>query len=129
MNSTPDILQSICGGCSASIRKPSLRTSSKSPSPGPERWPGGKNKNTVPGTIRYEVTLSVASSRTTRLSRLTASTAWAGVGGHARDMQLLSRHIGPYGVDVSLVGTILRTYISWDAVEWMPGAENAWSTG
>ncbi|KAI1789243.1 hypothetical protein LXA43DRAFT_893196 [Ganoderma leucocontextum] len=39
-------------------------------------------------------------------------------------MQLLSRLIGPYGVGVSLFGTILGTYISWYAVEWTPGGEN-----
>ncbi|KAI1791034.1 hypothetical protein LXA43DRAFT_1013100 [Ganoderma leucocontextum] len=146
MNST----QSIRGEGEVSIRNPSSRASSKSPSPGPDRG----NKNTVPGTIHYDVQVcayfvhgsfcntlnhayysDVASSRTTRLSRLTASMPWAGIGEHARDvtrptpsappqMQLLSRHIGSYGLDVSLFGTILRTYISWYAVEWTPGGEN-----
>ncbi|KAI0806795.1 ribosomal protein S5 domain 2-type protein [Fomes fomentarius] len=38
-------------------------------------------------------------------------------------LQLLSRYIGPYGVDAPLFGTVLRTYISRGAVEWTPGSE------
>lgn len=33
-------------------------------------------------------------------------------------MQLLSRYIGPFGVDPSLWGSILRTFISTNGVEW-----------
>ena len=36
-------------------------------------------------------------------------------------LQLLSRYIGPYGVDAPLFGAVLRTYISRGAVEWAPG--------
>lgn len=36
-------------------------------------------------------------------------------------LQLLSRYIGPFGVDSGLFGAILRTYISRDGVEWTPG--------
>jgi len=36
-------------------------------------------------------------------------------------LQLLSRYVGPYGVDASLFGAVLRTYISRDGVEWAPG--------
>lgn len=38
-------------------------------------------------------------------------------------LQLLSRYIGPYGVDATLFGSVLRTYISRGAVEWTAGAE------
>lgn len=37
-------------------------------------------------------------------------------------LQLLSRYVGPYGVDPSLFGAVLRTYISRDGVEWSPDA-------
>lgn len=37
-------------------------------------------------------------------------------------LQLLSRYVGPYGVDPGLFGAVLRTYISRDGVEWVPGA-------
>lgn len=35
-------------------------------------------------------------------------------------LQLLSRYIGPFGVDATLFGTILRTFISNGAVEFTP---------
>lgn len=36
----------------------------------------------------------------------------------APQLQLLSRYIGPFGVDSGLFGSILRTYISTEGVEW-----------
>ncbi|KAI0774642.1 ribosomal protein S5 domain 2-type protein [Trametes elegans] len=36
-------------------------------------------------------------------------------------LQLLSKYIGPYGVDAPLFGTVLKTFISRGAVEWTPG--------
>lgn len=35
-------------------------------------------------------------------------------------LQLLSRYIGPFGVDATLFGSILRTFISSEAIEWTP---------
>ncbi|KAF9266227.1 UPF0029-domain-containing protein [Marasmius fiardii PR-910] len=35
-------------------------------------------------------------------------------------LQLLSRYIGPFGVDSNLFGSILRTFISSNGVEWSP---------
>lgn len=35
-------------------------------------------------------------------------------------LQLLSRYIGPFGVDHALFGAILKTYISSEGVEWIP---------
>lgn len=37
-------------------------------------------------------------------------------------LQLLTRYVGPFGVDASLFGAVLRTFISKDGVEWAPGA-------
>lgn len=37
----------------------------------------------------------------------------------APQLQLLSRYIGPFGVDHALFGAILRTYISSEGVEWI----------
>lgn len=34
-------------------------------------------------------------------------------------LQLLSRYIGPFGVDSKLFGSILRTYISQDGIDWV----------
>lgn len=35
-------------------------------------------------------------------------------------LQLLSKYIGPFGVDAGLFGSILRTFISMNGVEWSP---------
>lgn len=37
----------------------------------------------------------------------------------APQLQLLSRYIGPFGVDSTLFGAVLRTYISSEGVEWV----------
>ena len=37
----------------------------------------------------------------------------------APQLQLLSRYIGPFGVDATLFGEILRTYISSEGIEWV----------
>ena len=50
----------------------------------------------------------------------------------APQLQLLSRYIGPFGVDSALFGAVLRTFISSEGIEWVPdsvcvfdGLENA----
>lgn len=35
-------------------------------------------------------------------------------------LQLLSRYIGPFGVDSSLFGSVLRTFVSVSGVNWSP---------
>lgn len=36
-------------------------------------------------------------------------------------LQLLSRYIGPFGVDADLFGSIIKTFMSVNGVEWTPG--------
>jgi hypothetical protein len=36
-------------------------------------------------------------------------------------LQLLSRYIGPFGVDTDLFGSIIKTFMSANGVEWTPG--------
>ena len=36
-------------------------------------------------------------------------------------LQLLSRYIGPFGVDADLFGSIIKTFMSASGVEWTPG--------
>jgi hypothetical protein len=36
-------------------------------------------------------------------------------------LQLLSRYIGPFGVDADLFGSIIKTFMSANGVEWTPG--------
>jgi hypothetical protein len=36
-------------------------------------------------------------------------------------LQLLSRYIGPFGVDSDLFGSIIKTFMSVNGIEWTPG--------
>ncbi|KAI6024451.1 ribosomal protein S5 domain 2-type protein [Pisolithus marmoratus] len=73
----------------------------------------GKPGNELATTIRYVV--SVKSSRI-----LSSLPAHEDVSIRVL-LQLLSRYIGAFGVDSSLFGSILRTFISTSAVQWSPG--------
>ncbi|KAH9939391.1 ribosomal protein S5 domain 2-type protein [Epithele typhae] len=118
------VLQSIYGEDALKIWWPPHRARSESP----DR--GGPPTSPEPGTTRYEVTLSIDGApnvsqdpdQPTTVSVLVSlpSTYPAE---NPPQLQLLSRYIGPYGVDVALFGTVLRTYISRGAVEWAPGTE------
>ncbi|CCL98254.1 uncharacterized protein FIBRA_00248 [Fibroporia radiculosa] len=76
------------------------------------------------GTIRYEVSVSIAAPAdpdseyplTVLVSLPPAYPVEA-----PPQLQLLSRYLGPFGVDAALFGAVLRTYISRDAVEWTAG--------
>jgi hypothetical protein len=37
-------------------------------------------------------------------------------------LQLHSRYIGPFGVDADLFGSIIKTFMSVNGIEWTPGA-------
>jgi len=76
------------------------------------------------GTIRYEVTVSVSppsDDSVTYPLTLLVSLPPAYPTSSPPQLQLLSRYIGPFGVDSSLFGAVLRTYISRDCVEWVEG--------
>ncbi|RDX47782.1 UPF0029-domain-containing protein [Lentinus brumalis] len=116
------VLQSIYGEEAVKIWRPS-RSGSQSPL---DRSVQAASPRAEPGTIRYEVTLSIeipddegSSHPVTILVSLPPTYPSSA----PPQLQLLSRYIGPYGVDATLFGTVLRTYISRGAVEWTPGAE------
>ncbi|KAI0684387.1 ribosomal protein S5 domain 2-type protein [Earliella scabrosa] len=117
------VLQSIYGDEAVKIWKPPVRSGSQSP----DRGLQGPNSNGAePGTIRYEVTLSIEAQDEEGSSHpiiLLVSLPPTYPSSAPPQLQLLSRYIGPYGVDASLFGTVLRTYISRGAVEWTPGTE------
>ncbi|TFY50464.1 hypothetical protein EVJ58_g11039, partial [Rhodofomes roseus] len=76
------------------------------------------------GTIRYEVAVTISSSldpSTTHPLTLIVSLPPSYPISSPPQLQLLSRYVGPYGVDAALFGAVLRTYISRDGVEWAPG--------
>ncbi|OCH95923.1 UPF0029-domain-containing protein [Obba rivulosa] len=77
-------------------------------------------------TIRYEVKLSIPSEVDTEDEdgyplTILVSLPRTYPTSSPPQLQLLSRYIGPFGVDSALFGAILRTYISRDGVEWTPG--------
>ncbi|KAI0705758.1 UPF0029-domain-containing protein [Cerioporus squamosus] len=116
------VLQSIYGEDAVKIWRPS-RPGSQSP---PERSGQPASPRAEPGTIRYEVTLSIEASDDGGSSHpvtILVSLPPTYPSSAPPQLQLLSRYIGPYGVDAPLFGTVLRTYISRGAVEWTPGAE------
>ncbi|KAK7696239.1 hypothetical protein QCA50_000892 [Cerrena zonata] len=75
-------------------------------------------RNGDPNTIRYEVTLSLSTpfEETTLAILVSAPSTYPTTS--PPQLQLLSRYIGPFGVDATLFGTILRTFISNEAIEW-----------
>ena len=132
------MLQSIYGEDAVKIWKSPSRSGSQSP----DREVQSVN-GTEPGTIRYEVTLRyVGCLHKSGSSYLPGSSIEAPSSDTAEEsshqiivlvslpptypassppqLQLLSRYIGPYGVDATLFGMVLRTFISRGAVEWTP---------
>ncbi|KAI0364591.1 UPF0029-domain-containing protein [Pilatotrama ljubarskyi] len=115
------VLQSIYGEDAVKIWRPPLRSGSQSP----DREAHGINMS-EPGTIRYEVTLTIdaptphVGEESSYPVIILVSLPPTYPSSSPPQLQLLSRYIGPYGVDAGLFGTVLRTFISRGAVEWTP---------
>ncbi|KAI0328219.1 UPF0029-domain-containing protein [Cubamyces sp. BRFM 1775] len=115
------VLQSIYGEDAVKIWRPPSRSGSQSPG----REMQGVN-GTEPGTIRYEVTLSIEAAPSDDAEEsshqiiVLVSLPPTYPASSPPQLQLLSRYIGPYGVDAPLFGMVLRTFISRGAVEWTP---------
>ncbi|PCH40929.1 UPF0029-domain-containing protein [Wolfiporia cocos MD-104 SS10] len=76
------------------------------------------------GTIRYEVTVSISplsEPDTAHPTTLLISLPSTYPASSPPQLQLLSRYIGPFGVDAGLFGAVLRTFISQNGVEWTEG--------
>ncbi|KIM74993.1 hypothetical protein PILCRDRAFT_79509 [Piloderma croceum F 1598] len=69
-------------------------------------------------TIRYEVSLSLPSPHDGITIRILVSLPPSYPAISPPQLQLLSKYIGPYGVDSGLFGSILRTFLSVNGVEW-----------
>lgn len=76
-------------------------------------------KNKEPGTVRYEVTLTLTTDDDEVQCTVLVSIPPAYPAAAAPQLQLLSRYIGAFGVDHALFGAVLRTYISSEGVEWV----------
>ncbi|KDQ64183.1 hypothetical protein JAAARDRAFT_27805 [Jaapia argillacea MUCL 33604] len=107
------VLQSIYGDNSIKIYHPSTEDNGS-------RAHSRENS----GTIRYEVTLVLPSPHEEVSIRVLVSLPPSYPSSAPPQLQLLSRYIGAYGVDSSLFGSILKTYISKNGVEWSPGDAN-----
>jgi len=71
-------------------------------------------------TIRYEVLLSLPYPHDDITFRILVSLPPSYPATLPPQLQLLSKYIGPFGVDAGLFGSILRTFISMNGVEWSP---------
>ncbi|KAG6897186.1 hypothetical protein C0992_003575 [Termitomyces sp. T32_za158] len=69
-------------------------------------------------TIRYEVELSLSSPHEDVTVRLLVSLPETYPLSSPPQLQLLSRYVGAFGADSGLFGSILRTFISVNGVEW-----------
>ncbi|EIW61134.1 UPF0029-domain-containing protein [Trametes versicolor FP-101664 SS1] len=116
------VLQSIYGEDALKIWTPPSPSGTVSPD-----RDGHAANHAEPGTMRLEATLSIEASsgdddeEATHSIILLVSLPPTYPSSSPPQLQLLSRYIGPYGVDAPLFGMVLRTFISRGAVEWTPG--------
>ncbi|KAG0703889.1 hypothetical protein DFH29DRAFT_914567 [Suillus ampliporus] len=103
-----DVLQSIYGDHAIKCH-----SSPGSPSSHPSR------SSSASDAIRYEVSLNLPSHEDISI-RILVSIPPTYPASSPPQLQLLSRYIGAFGVDSSLFGSILRTFISISGVEWTP---------
>jgi len=83
----------------------------------PESTSDGGSKTNGMDTIRYVVSLNLPSHEDVFI-RILVSLPPSYPAESPPQLQLLSRYIGAFGVDSSLFGSILRTFISTSGVEW-----------
>ncbi|THH27644.1 hypothetical protein EUX98_g6549 [Antrodiella citrinella] len=81
--------------------------------------PATSNSGVDKDTIRYEVTLNLPDPYEDVNFSLLVSVPPSYPAISAPQLQLLSRYIGPFGVDSALFGSVLRTFISSEGVEWV----------
>jgi hypothetical protein len=105
-----DVLQSIYGDHAIHLYHSS---------PGSPRSGVPNNSSSALGAIRYEVSLNLPSHEDISI-RILVSIPPTYPASNPPQLQLLSRYIGAFGVDSSLFGSILRTFISVSGVEWTP---------
>lgn len=80
---------------------------------------GNGNGSSDPRTIRYSLTLNLPSYDTVSIKFLVSLPPTYPVSSPPQ-LQLLSRYIGAFGADANLFGSILRTFISINGVEFTP---------
>ncbi|KAF9006715.1 imprinted and ancient [Cyathus striatus] len=81
-------------------------------------WDGNGNGHLEAGTIRYQVILSLSPPHEDISVSILISVPPTYPVSSPPQLQLLSRYIGAFGADSNLFGSILRTFISVNGVEW-----------
>ncbi|KAG7447647.1 UPF0029-domain-containing protein [Guyanagaster necrorhizus] len=79
--------------------------------------PEGKSNDDA-GTVRYEVVLSFPSPHDEVSIKVLVSLPPSYPSTSTPQLQLLSRYIGAFGIDSVLFGSVLKTFISINGVEW-----------
>ncbi|KIJ20472.1 hypothetical protein PAXINDRAFT_166521 [Paxillus involutus ATCC 200175] len=110
------VLQSIYGDGAIHLWHPT-RGGSPEHSSISERRPASNGETAE--TIRYVVSLNLGSHEDVSI-RILVSLPPSYPASSSPQLQLLSRYIGAFGVDASLFGSILRTFISTSGIEWSP---------
>ncbi|EGN92047.1 hypothetical protein SERLA73DRAFT_191694 [Serpula lacrymans var. lacrymans S7.3] len=106
------VLQSIYGDSAIKVWHPTPGSS-----PAPDTQIGDKDGS---DTIRYVAALNLLSPHEDVSLRILVSIPPSYPNSSPPQLQLLSRYIGAFGVDSSLFGSILRTFISVNGAEWSP---------
>ncbi|KAF9035069.1 ribosomal protein S5 domain 2-like protein [Hymenopellis radicata] len=83
-------------------------------------WQPDANRAHHDGTLRYQVSLSFPSPHDDVSIKVLVSLPPSYPASSPPQLQLLSRYIGSYGADSVLFGSVLKTYISVNGVEWSP---------
>ncbi|KAK0491501.1 ribosomal protein S5 domain 2-type protein [Armillaria novae-zelandiae] len=71
------------------------------------------------GTVRYEIALSFPSPHDEVSIKVLVSLPPSYPSTSTPQLQLLSRYIGAFGIDSGLFGSVLKTFISINGVEWI----------
>lgn len=107
-----EVLQSIYGEDAIRLWYPST----KDPS---HRAPRNGTQSPEMRTIRYVTSLTLPSHEDVSI-RLLVSLPPTYPSSAPPQLQLLSRYVGAFGADSNLFGSVLRTFISMNGVEWTP---------
>ncbi|EDR12227.1 uncharacterized protein LACBIDRAFT_311401 [Laccaria bicolor S238N-H82] len=99
-----EVLQSIYGDTAIRLWQPPTRIE--------------QSRNNQEAVVRYEVVLSLPSPNEDVSLTILVSLPSTYPATSSPQLQLLSRYIGPFGADSNLFGSILRTYISINGIEW-----------
>lgn len=102
-----EVLQSIYGSSAVKLWHPAQSQSGR-----------GSNNNKIDEAIRYEVELNLLSPHEDISVRILVSLPQTYPASSPPQLQLLSRYVGAFGADSGLFGSILRTFISVNGVEW-----------